>query len=53
MCMRSDFRKIQSRKKPPAKFGDTCSVRNDGVCIGCLGGGQNERGSFFFTTNEF
>ena len=25
-----------SSKKNPAKFGDTCSVRADGLCIGCL-----------------
>ena len=29
---------VQGRaKKNPAKFGDTCSVRADGLCIGCLG----------------
>ena len=27
----------ESSKKNPAKFGDTCSVRADGLCIGCLG----------------
>ena len=26
-----------SSKKNPAKFGDSCSVRADGLCIGCLG----------------
>ena len=26
-----------SNKKNPAKFGDTCSVRANGLCIGCLG----------------
>ena len=26
-----------SSKKIPAKFSDTCSVRADGLCIGCLG----------------
>ena len=26
-----------SSKKVPAKFGDTCSVRAEGLCIGCLG----------------
>ena len=25
-----------SSKKVPAKFGDTCSVKADGLCIGCL-----------------
>ena len=30
--------KIQGRaKKNPAKFGDTCSIRADELCIGCLG----------------
>ena len=24
-------------KKIPAKFVDTCSIRADGLCIGCLG----------------
>ena len=27
-------------KKVPAKFSDTCSVRADGLCIGCLDYGQ-------------
>ena len=30
-------RNTGSCKKNPAKFGDTSSVRADGLCIGCLG----------------
>ena len=30
-----DFRLTWLSKKVPAKFSDTCSVRADGLCIGC------------------
>ena len=45
-----------SSKKNPAKFGDTCSVRADGLCIGCLGQwaergrGNSNMQEFFRTT---
>jgi len=47
-----------SSKKIPAKFGDTCSVRADGLCIGCLGqwaerGRQNSNMQEFFCTTLY
>ena len=39
-------------KKIPAKFGDTCSVRADWLCIGCLGQWA-ERGRDNSNTQEF
>ena len=41
-----------SSKKIPAKFGDTCSVRADGLCIGCLGQWA-ERGREHSNMQEF
>merc|ERR1712117_597546 len=45
----------RAKKKNPAKFGDTCSVRADGLCIGCLGqwaerGRENSNMQEFFRT---
>ena len=42
-------------KKIPAKFGDTCSVRADWLCIGCIGqwaegGRDNSNTQEFFRT---
>ena len=42
----------------PAKFGDTCSVRADGLCIGCLGqwaerGRENSNMQEFFRTTLY
>ena len=47
-----------SSKKNPAKFGDTCSVRADGLCIGCLGqyaerGRENSNMQEFFRTTLY
>ena len=41
-----------SSKKIPAKFGDTCSVRADGLCNGCLGQWA-ERGREYSNMQEF
>ena len=45
-------------QKNPAKFGDTCSVRADGLCIGCLGqwaetGRDNSNMQEFFCTTLY
>ena len=45
-------------KKVPAKFGDTCSVRADGLCIGCLNqwagrGRENSNMQEFFCTTLY
>ena len=45
-------RVLQGQKKSPAKFGDTCSVRADGLCIGCLGQWA-ERGREYSNMQEF
>ena len=47
-----------SSKKNPAKFSDTCSVRADGLCIGCLGqwaerGRENSNMQEFFRTTLY
>ena len=44
---------LQGRaNKNPAKFGDTCSVRAEGLCIGCLGQWA-ERGREIKTCRNF
>ena len=47
-----------SSKKVPAKLGDTCSVRADGLCIGCLSqwaevGRENSKMQEFFCTTLY